>query len=853
MDASKYKIDLKIGTNPWEDVSDIVSYKNAEHKEVFMNSNKKYTPDTVDFSLIETLDELNDPLSPRYNNSYIERIKNIGEQLIDVRVRDENKLYFYGPLEEKQLIRIEPEYKRIRLKSKDFVMSLNKPLTEDLKFINNSLAQIATGICNNVSTHPTRFPLKMQQQIKEEFFVLRKLDEKKDSVLDILDNFLYEYGFVLRGIYEGLGYYISAGSYRDRGDVPSINITKDDIHVGSINYKKGEKKEVKLFKTNYKIIKKPNKPLVLYANLIRERTKIPVGNFWPLNGDSVIQYQEHTVLHKDNIPKSPDDITYLNNDLNWGTITKDSEVIWSENHTIFYVHDAGNRPFTYLREHYPKKSRILIAPQGSETTHHTIEYRVIGDTLVTGIPPGCSERQSGDRDDSGLPTSLQNYYGKWTPTRFYYTSEWFSTKIEATARAEVSGGQRRCLGRPVYYFVPIFEERQVRRPCCDSYIRDFFIRGDAWVSTGEGTVFSGYLGSGDSLQFEIKKITVEDTLENDPGDSTADPGYSRNQFIKQINYHFFPEDIRGVQNIEGYYMFSENGTLVKIDEFIPLGDTTKFEKKPNETFTVRSDGVIEVKVPGLPHEPRQIIKTYETGIAKFKWVEGLYEPNWVQRTVVYGTAPQQTYVTQDPYPLYDKPRNKNNDIGSGTRVIFFKTNQQIEEEVIETSFLYNNRDASDFVQGLLNDSSVDNAEFSYRGFTEEFYPSIIHPGIGSFVNVNLPEWDIHNERFLVVSYERNLDSVEGKTARIELKRVRRFFDGQIYPDIKKIFPDATFSQWDPDEVIDRIYAYTATNGVKPEQRPLNSWKYKKPGIRRNLKWNSEQIDLKNQRNREITS
>ena len=847
MDASKYKIDLKIGTDPWEDISDIVSYQNASHKENFMNSNKKYTPDTVDFSMIETLDELNDPLSPRYNNSFIERIKNIGEQLIDVRVRDENQLYFYGPLEEKQLIRIEPEYKRIRLKAKDFVMSLNKPLTEDFKFLNNSLAQIATSICNNVSAHPTRFPLKMQQQIKKEFFVTRKLDGKKESVLDILDTFLYEYGFVLRGVYEGLGYYIGAGSYRYREDTPLINVGEDDIKVGSINYNKGENKEVKLFKTNFKIVKKTSKPIILYADLIREDTKIAADEFWPADGDSKIQYQEHTVLHRDNIPKFPDDVD-LNDDLNWGTITKKSEILWSENHTVSYWWHAGNRPFTYLREHYPTKSRVLIAVQASEETHSAPEYRVIGDTLVTGIPPGCSERQEGDRDDSNEPTSLRNYYGKWTPTSFSYTSEWFPTRIEATAAAEVSGGQRRCTGRPVRYHVPVFEQRNARRPCCDSIFRDFYIRGDAWVGTGEGTVISGYLGTGDSLEFEIKKISVEDVLENDFGDSTGDTGYSRNQFIKKVNYHFFPEDIRGIENVEGYFMFSQNGTLVKIDDYIAVGDTTKFEKEPDETFRVKTDGEIEV-IDRLGH----VVRRHQTGLVKFKWVEGLYEPNWVPRTVIYGTAPHQNYETQDPYPMYDKPRNQNNNIGTGTRVIFFKTNQQIEEEIIETSFLYNPQDASDFVQGLLNDASVDNAEFSYRGFTEEFYPSIIHPGIGSYVNINLPEWDIHNEIFLVVSYERDLDSVEGKTARVELKRVKRFIDGQIYPDIKKIFPDADFTHWNPEEIVDRIYAYSDTNGVRPDQRPLNSWKYKKPGIRRNLKWNSDQIDLENQRNREITS
>ena len=848
MEASKYKIDLKIGTNPWEDVSDIVSYSNANHKENFMNSNKKYTPDTVDFSLIETFDELNDPLSPRYNNSFIERIKNIGEQLIDVRVRDENQLYFYGPLEEKQLIRLEPEYKRIRLKATDFIMSLNKPITEDFKFINNSLAEIATTICNNVSAHPTRFPLKMQQQIKKEFFVTRKIDEKKDSVLNILDTFLYEYGFVLRGIYEGLGYYIGAGSYRNREDTPSINISKDDIHVGSINYKKGENKEVKLYKTNYKIIKKPSRPIILYANGLSEDITIKAENLWPENGDSKIQYQEYSVVHRDNFQKIPDNLG-VNNDLNWGTITKKSEVVWAENQRVFFWWHVGNRPFIYREEHYPTKSRVILAPEASENTTTALEYRVIGDTTVIGIPPGCSERQSGDRDDSGeITSSLRNYYGKWTPTKFYYTPEWYSTRVEATAASEVSGLHRRCTGSPVRFQTPVFETRRVQKVCCDSVFRDFYIRGDAWVSTGEGTVFSGYLGSGDSLQFEIKEITIEDSLEGDTGDSTGDSGYIRNSFVKKINYHFFPDDIRDIDDITNYYMFSGNGTLVKVDEFIPVGDTTKFEKEADETFRVKTDGEIEV-IDRFGY----VVKRYKTGLIKFKWVEGLYEPNWVRRFVIFGTLDWQRYETLDPYPIYDKPRNQNNDVGSGTRVIFFKTNQQIEEEVVETSFLYNPEDASDFVQGLLNDALVDNTEFSYRGFTEEFYPSIIHPGIGSFVNINLPEWDIHNEKFLVVSYERNLDSVEGKTARVELKRVKRFIDGEIYPDIQKIFPDAVFTHWEPEEVIDRIYAYSDTNGVRPDQRPLNNWRYKRPGIRRNLKWNSDQIDLENQRNREITS
>ena len=91
---------------------------------------------------------------------------------------------------------------------------------------------------------------------------------------------------------------------------------------------------------------------------------------------------------------------------------------------------------------------------------------------------------------------------------------------------------------------------------------------------------------------------------------------------------------------------------------------------------------------------------------------------------------------------------------------------------------------------------MNNAELTYEGYADNFYPSVKHPGVGEYVNVNLPEYEIHNERFIVNRYEFNLNKEENPKVGVDLRRTKRFEPGKKYPDIVKIFPAGNIGVWD---------------------------------------------------------
>ena len=737
-----FYLDLKIGDDDWlrltagDSISfenSWVSINNATIENIFMNSKKQYAPDILKFDIISLAGD---------THSLVNKIKNTEE--INVRVFEDRNMVFYGSIENKRTLRINRNHLTYRMKAKDFISALDKPSPSDWNFRNENLDAIASALCSSVTSINTAFHNDMALKTIPHFFATNISDTgERDSILKILDNFLYEYGFVLRANYIGTGYYIGSGSYRDRFDTHSTNLTAKDIYQGRVHYKGDEKKETKLFKTNYRIVSNTKvNDILLYADAIGgwHNIVVPAGGLYPEDGDSKIQWFEHTVIHRDTFEKSPDEIN-LNNKLQWGTITKNAEVLWSDNHTITYSEPpASGYPEIIIRDHFPTRSRVVwrVRPDSIRTVVG-LDYRVIGDTLVRGIPPGCSLRKPTDRDDSGEPTSLQNFYGKWTPTRFYYTREFYPTRREATAASEVSAGQRRCTGREELYWVPVFETRRARKLIGDAKLSDINIRGDAWISIGQGTTVAGFLGGDLSTKFDIKNIWA--------GDSTDSNG----NIIKKISYQFFDTpEIDGKFN--GWYMLTENGTLTKI---------SRYKGTPAPPVPDRWG-----YVPAVP--PGKVVE--------FQWTEGLYPPNWITRRGVLGNQP---YVTEDPLPILDK---------IGTEVVFFQPNQAIKQEIVETSFLYNIDDASDFVQGLLNDSLVNNAELTYEGYADNFYPSVKHPGVGEYVNVNLPEYEIHNERFIVNRYEFNLNKEENPKVGVDLRRTKRFEPGKKYPDIVRIFP-----------------------------------------------------------------
>ena len=856
--AFTIEINFNDRIEPWIDVTKKVPPKSAQITETRANKKNRYVPDVLKFNILETT-----KAPARVTYDIIPKIKEATTP-IRVRVFDNGALYFFGTIKDKKSLQIMPNHQVYKLEAFDFIKDLDIINKTFWSFKNETLSNIVGNIIRGDDDSPTSnissfFPPEMNTK-RVNFYAT----DQTSTLLKIINNFLFEYGFVLIAKYFGNTPVVSAVSYWDKGAVAT---RIDDKNIrGKITYKKNTLKQVKLFKTNFRILGEL-KNILLYAEGIGNRIEVQPGNFWPENGDSEIQFQEYTIFHKDNLEKSPGPFN-PNSKLDWGTINKNSEIIYASNQRVNYwpaIALGYDDLFIHTEEHYPTHSRVLLAKRVNRI-YLGKEYRVVNQRFVTKQPPGCSEfltreefikqnpryvvteviskeeflkrnpqykkreralRELGLSDlpnsfpvnsegdlvlDSWIDDRLELHnsnLGKYTPTRFFYTKEFYPTKARAIEASAVEGIERRCSGSPIRVPEPIFEERDVKKVGDTGWFDNFTIHGDAVVSTSQGTTTAGLFDFGDSQEGDslARVFTINSIGIGDSTDSIGRP-------ITIMGYQFYDTPTKtGILN--GYHMLTENGTYVKISNYI--GDTTP----PQDRW-------------GFPVHPQQ-----KEGVVEFQYVEGLMPVTIKDRRVVFGGKAGRI---QAPVPIYDK---------KGTKAVFIRTGEPVEEQIEETSFLYNKQDASNFVQGVLNEASVGNSVFSYEGYAVPIPSKIIHPRIGEYVVVDLPTHGVNNERFVVNKYIRKLDDINYKTAKIELKRTLRFDEGKVYSNSTVFFP--SLPQYDPEPTQDTVYAYTESNGMDPRDVANPSAPFGNPGAVRAIQWWTAQSEYYNRQNREVDS
>ena len=953
----EYKIRIKID-NIWYELTDLVLAKRGQIDFLFMNNQRKYASDKLTFTIRETAVDIIDKIK-KYNG------------VIDVEVYQGENLFYYGFIRVKKQLQLDKFYKDLPLTAYDFIQILDVPNTTYWKFINTSLSEIATAICNSVGAKSI-WPQEMNTKIKDYFFVSEIDTERPDSILKILNNFLYEYGYVLQAKYISDTPLVSANSIKDTQTTPLIKIKESDIHTGRINYKLNEKQEVSLLETNFRIIK-GLKNIVLFTDLTGTNTIIKATEFYPPEGNEKNIFQKYNIVHKDNFDKSP--LWFNpNTNLDWGSINKNSEVIYAYNQKTNWWSHAGPAPQILINEHYPTKSKIVLS---NPATNYVLgkKYRVVGDTSVLELPPGCDGRITEAEKQSVLrrllparhalvpsdlldlikdlfrnPTNVpsvrpaflgpylpgggrrylsysesylrnyvdqyvagqNNYLGKWSPEKFQYTTEFYLTKAEATAASVVeSDYQRICDGRAQMVQKPVFEEGDTLIPQYASTIRDFVIRGDAYVSLSQGKttvgVYSDNIGdTGDTSEFST---TREYTINNiSAGDSHDEFG----NIITIMAYQFVDTPVV-FDVLNGWHLSTENGTFALITDY--HGDTSWTDRWgftydnrekagivefiyrdgifPNtwkeerrygvrtsysyseencgtgtnlsESSGARTFPITTYTAPQIYNTQQQALensRNYETYTAGCLYGDSVigdstdsrgnsirfqrrgpngYLFNFIRR--IPNASPVYTSrIVKVPVPLLDK---------RGTKARFIAPGKKIDKKVMETSFIYNVKDASDFAQAEINEINTGKTDFIYEGFAYPQGKHKKHPFIGEIVEASVPDFNFINERFLVNRYIINLDSKNNQTVKIYLRRTKKWVPNVVYPDLIEYFPGLSFSQWDPNPVIDKIYNYTETNGVHPLYLPDNRWPFQQPGVVGNTSWTITPQQFYNRQNKEV--
>ena len=267
-------------------------------------------------------------------------------------------------------------------------------------------------------------------------------------------------------------------------------------------------------------------------------------------------------------------------------------------------------------------------------------------------------------------------------------------------------------------------------------------------------------------------------------------------------------------NFNGWRILTENNTLAEITNYI--GDTV---------FQVDRWGFQEIP-PG-----------YVPGLVEFKYTDGLMPVSFIERGSNFGGIPHRFSY---PVPLFDK---------RGTKAVFIPPSTPLEEKIEETSFLYNNEDTSEFIQGFLKNAQVGNTEIKYKGYVRELPGKKIHPDIGSFVDLQIPEFYIKDERCIVIKYKLSLDTKNKPMVDIVLKRIKKWEPGITYPDLRYFFPNLNVQNWDPTPSEETLYSYSNAAGVHPLAVPLRSWPYLYGGVRRNRGWTPVQDPRRNLQNR----
>ena len=369
-----YKIEIKL--DEWIDLTEFPDQKISIDSPfiIFNFSTKKflYMPDVFKFQVLEEEIDLIDKIRNHPNN-------------VDVRVTKNNEIFFYGYLQDRKRIIFDDNINYFNLEARDFVNnSLSIKNTVDWKFTNESLANIGKALCDFAGTQ-SFFPVSMQTKKIPFCFIT----SREDTILKILNRFLYEYGYVLQAKYFGGTPVVSANSYRDREGTRSTTITDQDF-TGNVGLLAGEEKEAKLFYANYRIIKHLKNRVLWVAGLGGiDDIPVPAGKTWP-GDETVTQYQEFNLINRDLFDRTRFQFD-PNNDLDWGTISKKSEIIWSSNHQTSWWHHVGGDPFIQTEEYYPTKAKVVWGNR--VTRRYTGEvYRVIGQRAIRKIPEGCSER-----------------------------------------------------------------------------------------------------------------------------------------------------------------------------------------------------------------------------------------------------------------------------------------------------------------------------------------------------------------------------------------------------------------------------------------------------------------------------
>ena len=812
-----------------------VKSRTVQIEENRANKRNRYLPDKLKIELFELTENVN----------LIEQIrKHPGSIIAKVFKKSEKtgstseNLYFQGTIQTKKTLKIDRDIQVYTLQANDLVSNLGVVNKDPWKIRNQFIGSIVDEVVNHTIGVPTSFPNEMWSK-RADFIVT----DTESTVLKILNNFLFEYGFVLKAFYSGNTAYVGALSTRDYQTAHSTPITELDI-AGNVQHKISEikNKDMKVFSVNYAITQEL-KNIVLYADGITEQIWVQAGEYWPENGDSEIQYQEYNLFNKYTLEKSPDSFD-PNSKLDWGTIDKDSRIIFAENQRTSYYPVIGSLEdwFFHTEEHFPTHSRVVIGRRAT-SIYLGNEYRVVGDTTVRKLPPGCSARLTREQfleenPQYKAPNIPRNWIddrleihnsdlGKWTPTRFFRTSAWYPTRAEALEAAAVEETERRCDGdsRPVQE--PVFESRPTRKLNYPGRFADFYIRGDAIVATGIGTAYAGIFNSGDTRtrEYEINHITSGDSIDSQTGRPVTIMSY---QFIDTPTVTGILDPIQINDTFQNWHMLTENGTLAKITRYI--GDT----QIQNDRW-------------GHPIIPAG----YIPGTVEFQYVDGLLPVRFEERTSTFGGNPARQgglrpYRYNYPVPIHDK---------RGTKAVFIPPGDPIIEEIEETSFLYKHQDAADFVQSVSNEASVDDTELHYEGYTDRYVEKIqregrashpiAHPRVGEYVTITIPPDRVdtktpldqfEGERYVVSKYTIKLEEVNNPKVKIVLKRTSRFIPNKTYPGLKRFFPDIATGEFDPRPVEDRIYAYTQGNGIDPRLVPDPARPFGTPGADGNVSW-----------------
>ena len=820
---------LRLKFDSWIDITNYNRARNVRIIKKRTNRDNKYESDILQFNIFEEEVDLIDKIR-KYNGPIL------------VSVYRGNDLHFYGTLKDKKELKIHysfTEYKK--LEAYDFVKGLDVKNTTYWNFENTSLANICKALCDHVGL-ASFFPPEMNK-IKDHFFVT----DQKSSILKILNNFLYEYGFVLRAHYFGGTPVVSVFSYRHRQNQPVTTITEKDI-TGEVEHKTDEKKQIKIFKTNYRIIRR-RENFLLFADAINEPIWIQAGDFWPEEGDSKEEFQEYTIFHKDNFETSP--LWFdPNSKMNWGTITKNSQVIYAENQRVsYYPFTTLDDIYIYLEEHHPDKSRIVLAKKVNRI-YLGSEYRVVDQTPIRRT---CSGNEK---------IKIKSYQ---------YTREFFPTQKEAQEAALVTDKETDCTGQPYTTFEPVFESRTARKAGNAGRFSNLRITGDAWISVGNGTAYSSVFTKVDDenlVDEQSREYTINNITAGDSVDSLGRP-------ITVMAYQFQDTPIN-FNVLEGWHILTENGTYAKISNYI--GDTSWTDRWGFSYSNKDRNGVVEFQyVEGLfPHTWEDITKygvsssytyretpctqnitgrltAYSAPVIYDSFAEARANSQidsdfqafcsipagdsvGVARVPISASPVQTTATLRYPKPLLDK---------RGTKAIFIPPGERIKEQVEESSFLYNHQDASDFVQGILNDIRVGNGTVKYRG------EAATHPDIGEYVDLDLPKYRFNNERYVVNKYTIFLDQKNNPKVEVELKRTKAWVPDVEYPDLIEFFPESANITY-PEPVEENLYAYGNANGVFPLDLPKNTVPYGNSQSTNNINWKQIPNQNYNRQNREVT-